>query len=326
MADWLMLMAWNSAIRLSQSPGFPLMDMAAQRIRIVAADGIEQARKAGDVVFHLLFAGVLQAQEFGLDFADVPGLFGELQAEQPHIAFEDADEGAEAFVAAVARQLVGDGREPESQRNVAVGKDAHALKGQGESAVQAAFRASGGVQVALAPGDQETQRAFHADDAARPLLAEIVADGLGDGGAVVEGHVRSPEPREGMGEAARRGVPDEKAHEFVPHGIRQAGANPRVRGFGMGNEPRAEERFKKGGDGLLRFSRQHGRVPASGVGVRRRAGRWRGWLGEDSESGAWIPPKAGEGGASVCGIWRMVSGRTVSGLIGISDGNEKDFI
>ena len=238
--------------------GFPLMDMAAQRIRIVAADGIEQARKAGDVVFHLLFAGVLQAQEFGLDFADVPGLFGELQAEQPHIAFEDADEGAEAFVAAVARQLVGDGREPESQRNVAVGKDAHALKGQGESAVQAAFRASGGVQVALAPGDQETQRAFHADDAARPLLAEIVADGLGDGGAVVEGHVRSPEPREGMGEAARRGVPDEKAHEFVPHGIRQAGANPRVRGFGMGNEPRAEERFKKGGDGLLRFSRQHG--------------------------------------------------------------------
>ena len=168
------------------------------------------------------------------------------------------DEGAEAFVAAVARQLVGDGREPESQRNVAVGKDAHALKGQGESAVQAAFRASGGVQVAFAPGDQETQRAFHADDAARSLLAEIVADGLGDGGAVVEGHVRSPEPREGMGEAARRGVPDEKAHEFVPHGIRQAGANPRVRGFGMGNEPRAEERFKKGGDGLLRFSRQHG--------------------------------------------------------------------
>ena len=77
--------------------GFPLMDMAAQRIRIVAADGIEQAREAGDVVFHLLFAGVLQAQEFGLDFADVPGLFGELQAEQPHIAFEDADEGAEAF-------------------------------------------------------------------------------------------------------------------------------------------------------------------------------------------------------------------------------------
>lgn len=180
------------------------------------------------MVFHLLFAGVLQAQEFGLDFADVPGLFGELQAEQPHIAFEDADEGAEAFVAAVARQLVGDGREPESQRNVAVGKDAHALKGQGESAVQAAFRASGGVQVALAPGDQETQRAFHADDAARPLLAEIVADGLGDGGAVVEGHVRSPEPREGMGDAARRGVPDEKAHEFVPHGIRQAGANPRA--------------------------------------------------------------------------------------------------
>ena len=89
-------------------------------------------------------------------------------------------------------------------------------------------------------------------------LPRIVADGLGDGGAVVEGHVRSPEPREGMGEAARRGVPDEKAHEFVPHGIRQAGANPRVRGFGMGNEPRAEERFKKGGDGLLRFSRQHG--------------------------------------------------------------------
>ena len=33
-----------------------------------------------------------------------------LQAEQPHIAFEDADEGAEAFVATVARQLVGDGR------------------------------------------------------------------------------------------------------------------------------------------------------------------------------------------------------------------------
>lgn len=234
MADWLMLMAWNSAIRLSQSPGFPLMDMAAQRIRIVAADGIEQAREAGDVVFHLLFAGVLQAQEFGLDFADVPGLFGELQAEQPHIAFEDADEGAEAFVAAVARQLVGDGREPESQRNVAVGKDAHALKGQGESAVQAAFRASGGVQVALAPGDQETQRAFHADDAARPLLAEIVADGLGDGGAVVEGHVRSPEPREGMGEAARRGVPDEKAHEFVPHGIRQARGKPTRPGLRYG--------------------------------------------------------------------------------------------
>ena len=75
MADWLMLMAWNSAIRLNQSP-VPLMDMAAQRIRIVAADGIEQARKAGDVVFHLLFAGVLQAQEFGLDFADVPGSSG----------------------------------------------------------------------------------------------------------------------------------------------------------------------------------------------------------------------------------------------------------
>ena len=44
--------------------------------------------------------------------------------------------------------------------------------------------------MAFAPGDQEAQRAFHADDAARPLLAELVADGLGDGGAVVEGHVR----------------------------------------------------------------------------------------------------------------------------------------
>ena len=68
------------------------------------------------------------------------------------------------------------------------------------------------------------------------------------------------------------------------------------------------------------------RLPSRFPARAQRAGRWRGWLGEDSESGAWIPPKAGEGGASVCGIWRMVSGRTVSGLIGISDGNEKDFI
>ena len=288
--------------------GFPLMDMAAQRIRIVAADGIEQAREAGDVVFHLLFAGVLQAQEFGLDFADVPGLFGELQAEQPHIAFEDADEGAEAFVAAVARQLVGDGREPESQRNVAVGKDAHALKGQGESAVQAAFRASGGVQVAFAPGDQETQRAFHADDAARSLLAR--SSPMASAMAVQSSRAMSGAPSRarawvrlpGGAFRMRRRTNSSRTASGRPGQTHASGASV----WATNPAPRSGSRREAMASCGFPPAR---RVPASGVGVRRRAGRWRGWLGEDSESGAWIPPKAGEGGASVCGIWRMVSGR-----------------
>ena len=238
--------------------GLPLMDMAAQRIRVVAADGVKQARETGDMVFHLLFAGVLEAQEFDLNFADVPRLIGKLQADQPHVVFEDADEGAEAFVAAVPREFVGDGGEPEGQRDVAVGEDAHALEGQGELAVQTAFHASGAVQVALAPCDQEAQRAFHADDAARTPFAEPFADGLGNGGAVVERHIRRSEPCERMCEAARRGVPGDKAREPVPHGIRKAGAGPCVRAAGPDNEPCAEKRLKERGDGLLRFSSQYG--------------------------------------------------------------------
>ena len=61
-----------------------------------------------------------------------------------------------------------------------------------------------------------------------------------------------------MCEAARRGVPGDKAREPVPHGIRKAGAGPCVRAAGPYNEPCAEKRLKERGDGLLRLSSQYG--------------------------------------------------------------------